>query len=91
LKTFTTHLENSMKSESTLQKLEVHVVAAVAVVVVLGLAFIASAPLSGTDYGLSDVATTTKDTSTGSSTPQETQPALLEPALRSLDGVASHG
>ena len=80
-----------MKIDPTLQKLEVRVVAAVAVVLVSGIAFFLAEPFSTTDYGLSDVATTTKESSTDSSTPQETQPALLEPALRSLDGVAYHG
>ncbi|HZA95996.1 MAG TPA: hypothetical protein VE421_07640 [Burkholderiaceae bacterium] len=80
-----------MKTDSTLQKLEVHVVTAVAVVVVLGIAFVASAPFSAPDYGVSDVATTDKKSPTDSSISQETRPALLEPALRSLDGVTYHG
>ncbi len=80
-----------MQIDSTLQKLEVYVVAAVAVVLVSGLALIASAPFFAGDYGVSDVTTTTQQSSTSSSTPQDTQPALLEPALRSLDGVSNHG
>ena len=79
-----------MKIDPTLQKLEVRVVAAVAVVLVSGLAFILFPPFSATEYGSSDVATSTKESSTNSSTPQETPP-LLEPALRSLDGVSYHG
>jgi hypothetical protein len=79
-----------MKIDSTLQKLEVRVVAAVAVALVSGIAFLAE-PFSATDYGSSDVATSTKKSSTDSTTPQDTQPALLEPALRSLDGVTYHG
>jgi hypothetical protein len=80
-----------MKIDSTLQKLEVRVVAAVAVVLISGIAFVLTEPFSATDYGLSDVATSTKKSSTDSTTPQDTQPALLEPALRSLDGVTYHG
>ena len=79
-----------MQIDSTLQKLEVRVVAAVAVVLVAALAFAVSAPYSGDDYGLSDVATTTPEPANTSAL-IDTQPALLEPALRSLDGVAYHG
>jgi hypothetical protein len=80
-----------MKIDSTVQKLEVRVVAAVAVVLISSIAFVLTEPFSATDNGLSDVATSTKKSSTDSTTPQETQPALLEPGLRSLDGVTYHG
>ena len=80
-----------MQIDSTLQKLEVHVVAAVAVILVSGIAFLLSGPFSAQDYGLSDVATTQQSSKNSSASSQETQPALLDPALRSLDGVSSHG
>ena len=80
-----------MQIDSTLQKLEVHVVAAIAVVLVSGIAFVLSGPFSAEDYGVSDVAATQKSSKNSSGTSQETQPALLEPALRSLDGVSYHG
>ncbi len=79
-----------MQIDSALQKLEVHVVAAVAVVLVSGVAFLLSGPFSADDYGLSDVATTQQSSKSSSASSQEA-PALLEPALRSLDGVSSHG
>lgn len=82
-----------MRIESILQKLEVYVVSAVAVVLVSGLAFSLSGPFSAPDYGLPDVSTTASEGSTKSTSAaaQDYQPALLEPALRSLDGVAYHG
>lgn len=82
-----------MQIESTLQKLEVHLIAAVAVVLVAGAAFLLSAPFSAADYGASDAfATTPQHSSSGSAAAShDVQPALLEPALRSVDGVAHHG
>ena len=68
-----------MQIESTLQKLEVHVVAAVAIVLVSGIAFVLSGPFSAQDYGLSDVATTQQSSKSSSGASQETQPALLNP------------
>ena len=79
-----------MQTESALQKFEVHVVAAVAVVLVCALAFAVSAPFSADNHGVSDAATTAPRP-TSSSASQDTQPALLEPALRSLDAVSYHG
>lgn len=82
-----------MRNDSNLQKLEIHLVAAVAVVVVSGLAFALSTPFSAEDYAVSDVSVKAPRTAArqapGAS--HEVQPALLEPALRSLDGVAYHG
>ena len=78
-----------MKTDSILQKLEVHLVAVVAVVLVSGLAFLLSSPFSGHDSGVSDETTQQPPTSS-LATPLES-PALLEPALRSLDGVVYHG
>jgi len=78
-----------MRVDSTLQKLEVYVVAAVAAVLVSGISFSLSTPFSPQHYGLTDASQTSPAT-----TPtdvQESQPALLEPALRTLDGVAHHG
>lgn len=82
-----------MQIDSTLQKLEIYAVAAVSVVLVSGLAFALSGPFSPHDYGLTDVSTTAPQSSSksSSSASPESQPALLEPALRSLDGVAYHG
>jgi len=81
-----------MRIESILQKLEIYGVAAVAVVLVSGLAFALSSPFSLDDHGLTDISTNAPhSTSKSSSASQEFQPALLEPALRSLDGVAYHG
>jgi hypothetical protein len=88
---FTNHWENTMQIDSTLQKLEVYVVAAVAVVLVSGIAFVLSGPFSAQDYGLSDVATTQQSSQSSSAASKDVAPALLEPALRSLDGVAYHG
>ena len=79
-----------MQIDRTLQKLEVHVVAAVAVILVSALAFAVSAPFSADDHGLSDAATTAPQPARSSAS-QDTQPALLEPSLRSLDGVSYHG
>lgn len=82
-----------MRIESSLQQLEVYVVSAVAVVLVSALTFSLSGPFSAPDYGLTDVSTTTSEHSSKSTSAafQDYQPALLEPALRSLDGVAYHG
>lgn len=80
-----------MQSDSKLQKLEVHVVAAVAVALVAGSAFLLSAPFSAPDYDLSDASTASQHSSRSSPAAAQDAPALLEPALRSLDGVAHHG
>lgn len=79
-----------MQIDSTLQKLEVPIVAAVAVILVSALAFAVSAPFSADDYALPDAATTAPQPAPGSAS-HDSQPALLEPALRSLDGVSYHG
>ena len=78
-----------MQIDSTLQKLEVHVAAAVAVILVCALAFAVSAPFPADNHSLSDAATPASPARSSAS--QDTQPALLEPALRSLDGVSYHG
>ena len=80
-----------MQIDSTLQKLEVHAVAAIAVVLVAGIAFALFGPFSAQDYGPSDVATTQQSSRDSSAASQDAQPALLEPALRSLEGVSHHG
>lgn len=78
-----------MRADSMLKKLEVHLVAAVAVVLVSGLGFALSGPFSATDYG---IATASKASTNASSAPsRESTPAVLDPALRSLDGVTYHG
>lgn len=79
-----------MRVDSTLQKLEVYVVAAVAVVLVSGVSFLLSSPFSPQDYGLTD-SSSQNSPRASSAASQDSQPALLEPALRSLDGVAHHG
>ena len=78
-----------MRVDSTLQKLEIYVVAAVAAVLVSGISLSLSTPFSPQHYGLTEASQTPPATS--SMDVQESQPALLEPALRSLDGVAHHG
>ena len=79
-----------MRVDSTLQKLEVYVVAAVAVALVSGISFFLSSPFSAEDYGLANVPSQSSPKTSPAS--QDSQPAaLLEPALRSLDGVAYHG
>ncbi len=78
-----------MRVDSTLQKLDVYVVAAVAVVLVSVISFSLSTPFSPQHYGLTEPSPTSPATS--SMDVQESQPALLEPALRTLDGVAHHG
>ena len=82
-----------MQIDSKLQKREVHVLAAVAVAFVAASAFLLSGSFSAQDYSVSETSTTTsqQSSSSSSSNSQEVQPALLEPALRSLDGVAYHG
>lgn len=82
-----------MRVDSILQKLEVYVVMAVAAVLVSGFTFLLSSPFSAEQYGLTDASTTTPQDSarTSSAAAYESPPALLEPALRSLDGVAYHG
>ncbi len=78
-----------MRVDSTLQKLEVYLVATVATALVSGIAFSLSAPFSPEHYGLPDSSQTSPMTS--STGVQDSQPALLEPALRTLDGIAHHG
>jgi hypothetical protein len=78
-----------MRVDATLQKLEVYVVAAVAAILVLVISFSLSTPFSPQHYGLTEAPQTSPATS--SVDVQESQPALLEPALRTLDGVAHHG
>ena len=82
-----------MRDDSILQKFESYAVAAVAVLLVSGLAFALSSPFSPNDYGLINASTTKSHDSpaSASASSQKSQPALLEPALRSLDGVAYHG
>ena len=78
-----------MRVDSTLQKLEVYVVAGVAVAVVL-VSFFLSSPFSAEDYGVANVPSQNSPQTSAAS--QDSQPpALLEPALRSLDGVVYHG
>ena len=78
-----------MRSDSTLQKLEIYVVGAVAVVLVCGASFLLSSPFAASDY---HIAGSPPTSSTQTSTViHDSQPALLEPALRSLDGVSHHG
>jgi len=82
-----------MQNHSKLQKLEVYFVATLAMAVMLGLAFAVSSPFSADAFGVSDTAvTTSRAASPAASAPaSEAQPAVLDPALRSLDGVSFHG
>ena len=76
-----------MRVDSTLQKLEIYVIAAVVVVLV---SFFLSSPFSAENYGLANPPSQSSPKTSPAS--EEAQPAaLLEPALRSLDGVAHHG
>ena len=76
-----------MRVDSTLQKLEIYVIAAVVVVMV---SFFLSSPFSVENYGLANAPSQSSAKTSPAS--EEAQPAaLLEPALRSLDGVAHHG
>jgi hypothetical protein len=76
-----------MRVDSTLQKLEIYVIAAVVVVLV---SFFLSSPFSVENYGLANAPSQSSAKTSPAS--EEAQPAaLLEPALRSLDGVAHHG
>ena len=82
-----------MRIDSSLQKLEIYFVAVVAVVLVAGGSLALSTPFKLENYGVTDVSVQAPQT-TSKVTPatgQESRPALLEPALRSLDGVAYHG
>jgi hypothetical protein len=82
-----TQQEDIMRVDSTLQKLEVYVVAGVAVALV---SFFLSSPFSAEDYGVANVPS--QNSPQTSAAFQDSQPAaLLEPALRSLDGVVYHG
>ena len=76
-----------MRVDSTLQKIEIYVVAGVVVALA---SFFLSSPFSAEDYGVANVPA--QSSAEASPASQESQPAaLLEPALRSLDGVAYHG
>jgi hypothetical protein len=78
-----------MQNESKLQKLEAYFVAGLGMAVVLGIAFAVSTPLSTNADRVKDVsAATPRAASVPASEPV---PAVLEPALRSLDGVSYHG
>jgi hypothetical protein len=76
-----------MRVDLNVQKLEVYVVAGVAVALV---SFFLSSPFSAEDYGVASVPSQSSPKTSPAS--QDPQPAaLLEPALRSLDGVVYHG
>ena len=81
-----------MQIDSKLQNIEVRVVAAVASALVAGVAFLLAEPFSAHDYSVSDASPATSQNSPrGGPAAHDLQPALLEPALRTLDGVAHHG
>ena len=81
-----------MQIDSKLQNIEVRLVAVVASALVAGVAFLLAEPFSADDYSVSDASATSQHSSRGSAAAShESQPALLEPSLRSLDGVAHHG
>lgn len=78
-----------MQVDSASQKLEVYLVATVAVALISGISFFLSAPFSPEHYGVTGASQTSPMTS--STAAQDPQPALPEPALRTLDGVVYHG
>jgi len=82
-----------MRIDSSLQKLEIYLVAIVAVVLVAGGSFALSSPFMLENYGVTDVSVQAPQTTSkvAPATGQESRPAMLEPALRSLDGVEYHG
>lgn len=80
-----------MQIDSKLQNVEVRVVAAVAAAFVAGVAFLLAEPFSAQDYSVSDASAATYQHSSRDADASHELPALLEPALRSLDGVAHHG
>ncbi|HVG03629.1 MAG TPA: hypothetical protein VM937_01695 [Burkholderiaceae bacterium] len=81
-----------MHIDSKLQKIEFNVVAAVAAGLVTGGVFLLAELLSAHDYSMSQASATTQQSARSSvASPHESPPALLEPALRSLDGVIQHG
>ena len=78
-----------MRIDATLQKSEMYAVAAVAVVLVCGALFLLSSPFATSEQRITDsVPPSSAQTST---VVRDSEPALLEPALRSLDGVSQHG
>lgn len=79
-----------MRNESNLKKLEIYFVGGVAAVLVAGITYALSGPFSPQDYGLTGASHQGSATSS-SATSVDPQPALLEPALRSLDSVTHHG
>ena len=82
-----------MRLDLKLQKLEIYFVATVAIVLVTGLGVTLSTPFSIDTYGVTDMSVQAPRTASkgAPAIPQESRPALLEPALRSLDGVSYHG
>ena len=77
-----------MRTDVKLNKLEMYLVVAVCGAIMLEVAFLLSRPLAADDFGMS-----TPAAQVWSKAPEaaESPPAVLEPALRTLDGVVSHG
>lgn len=76
--------------QPNLKKLEIYLVAGVATLLIGGITYALSGPFAAEDYGLAGGAAQTSNASS-SATSLDVQPALLDPALRSLDGVVHHG
>lgn len=81
-----------MRIDSRLRKLEIYAMAALAATVIAGAAFDISGPSGAHKPTSTSVSAGTPARALGSlSAIPELQPALLEPALRSLDASSQHG
>ena len=77
-----------MRTLMSLKKPETYLVLAVCAVLMLEVAFVFSNPFLADDF---DTPTAAADSWSRASDTPEPSPASLEPALRTLDGVVSHG
>lgn len=78
-----------MRTDSTLQKSEVYLVGTMAVLLVSGISLFLSTPFSAEHYGFANASENSPATSSTDS--HQSQPALLEAPLQSLEGVVHHG
>lgn len=79
-----------MRANSVPQKPNVYAIAAVAVGLTIGASLLLANPFAARDYAVGK-ASSEGVVNSSSATASDSQPALLDPALRSLDGVAHHG
>ena len=77
-----------MRTLKPLKKPETYLVLAVCAVLMFEVAFVFSNPFLADDF---DTPTAAVDSWSGVPDAREPSPASLEPALRTLDGVVSHG